>query len=157
MKRLVLFRLAFALVLLYASYGSANAQTYATVEEVPTTKWNFSVVDTNFNPATLPLLPNTSYFLSLSLSAGVTVTNLSSYIVQDGDGWYRNADFRPQTFFTGVDAPYNPSTNPTRQAYLRFTTVEDNDFSGAFFKIRLSSTGSTVGGASGSLPKSKIF
>jgi hypothetical protein len=153
MKRYSVFLFWLFFSLLGTTLTQVQAQTYASVTDVPTSKWDFSIVDLNFNPVTTPA-PNTSYYLHLRLNAGVSA-NVVGYIIQDGDGWYESATQRPQTFPTAKDASTN-ATNPDRSAYLRFTTVEASDFSGVFFKVRL--VGSYNNGVSPvSLPKSKLF
>jgi hypothetical protein len=145
----------FLIVLLaYVSINTSHAQTYASITDVPANKWDFTVVDLNKNPVTT-LSPSTRYFLRLSLNSGVTVGDLNAYIIQDGDGWYSSEFARPQQFPTGTDADsYYSSTAKT--TYYSFFTEEASDFSGAFFKIRLSATGS-LSGSPGSAPKSKLF
>jgi hypothetical protein len=158
MKRLHLLRFAFILGLLCASLGVARAQNYADVTAVPTNKWTFSVVDVNFNPvAAGTLQPNTRYYLHFRLNAGVSVDNLAAYIITEGDGWYEPGTTPPQTFFTGIDARSPAASYPTRYNYFAFITEGPDDFSGAYFKARLSATGLIVGQPTGSTPKAGLF
>lgn len=158
MKRLHFLRLVFTLGLLYVSFGMVRAQTYADVASVPVGKWTFSVVDVNFNPVSAgSLAPNTQYYLFFRLNAGVAVNNLAAYIITEGDGWYQTGTTPPQTFFTGVDARGPAAPYANRSNYFGFKTEGTDDFSGAYFKARLSSSGATTGPVTGSPPKALLF
>jgi hypothetical protein len=147
---LPLLRLMLISSLLYTSLGRVSAQTYASVADVPLSQWDYIVEDRDHNPVTGLLAPNTYYFLRITLNTGITVTDLHAYVVFDGDGWYRNGA-PPQSFPDGVDTS---DYYAGYRAYYGFKTVGADDFSGAYFKIRLSN-GYTLGPVSSA--KSKLF
>lgn len=155
MKRFIFSHLVLAIGLLFVNIGSAWAQAYASVLDLPVNKWDFFVRDLSGNQVST-LAPNTSYTLYIRLNPGVTVTDLVAYLVEDGDGWYQNANERPQVFPTGVDAFAGADNKPS--VGFSFTTVEAVDFSGAFFKVRASRGGQiSTYRTNSSSPKSKLF